>query len=88
MQESIPITFVYGRHDWMDVEAGELVKATIEASQANEQVKQCNVHIVNDCGHQLYIENPVGFNRIVLQYCQPRELTHKETIESNTPSRD
>lgn len=67
LHEDIPITFIYGRHDWMDAGAAKLVKTEAIANK-----KQCNVHIVNECGHQLYIENPDGFNQVVAKYCQPR----------------
>jgi pimeloyl-ACP methyl ester carboxylesterase len=72
LDESIPVTFIYGTTDWMDSNAGKEVKAAIEAKAAH-QPRTCELFVLPDCGHQLYIENPNDFNDIIIMNCQPRK---------------
>ncbi|KAJ7179359.1 alpha/beta-hydrolase [Mycena filopes] len=53
----IPVTFVYGDHDWMDPQGGE-------TSLGNGQARS---YIVNDAGHHLYLDNPKAVNDLVLR---------------------
>jgi pimeloyl-ACP methyl ester carboxylesterase len=50
----VPITFIYGNHDWMDY--SHALKA------APLLARETKVVLVHDAGHHLYLENPEGFN--------------------------
>eukprot|EP01108_Squamamoeba_japonica_P001218 TRINITY_DN1485_c0_g2_i3.p1 TRINITY_DN1485_c0_g2~~TRINITY_DN1485_c0_g2_i3.p1 ORF type:complete len:344 (-),score=119.59 TRINITY_DN1485_c0_g2_i3:27-1058(-) len=56
LPKSLPVLFVYGSHDWMDVSAGRHV---------SRSAPDWHVEIVDSAGHQLAIEQPAEFNRIV-----------------------
>jgi hypothetical protein len=47
MHRSLPLLFVYGSHDWMDVEAGRALAAT------NPDVFK--IRVCPDSGHQLFL---------------------------------
>jgi len=55
------VSWIYGSYDWMDVDAGK------EASELLEEdldlVSQ--VHVVERAGHNVHLDNPEGFNRII-----------------------
>lgn len=59
---SMPVTFVYGEDDWMD-------HRYAEACAGNMRVT-VKILRVPDAGHQLYLEQPEEFNRIVAEECR------------------
>jgi len=52
------VTWIYGSYDWMDVDAGR------EASEKLGDVES-DVHVVEKAGHNVHLDNPEGFNRII-----------------------
>jgi len=52
---------VDGSHDWMDYQNAEEASAKMNVPT--------KIIRVNDAGHQLYIDNPVEFNRFVAEEC-------------------
>lgn len=56
----VPISFLYGSHDWMDVKAGIATSNIINAQGGRAQTLQ-----VKKAGHQLFIDNPTDFLRAV-----------------------
>ncbi|CAK9781366.1 alpha/beta-hydrolase [Cutaneotrichosporon oleaginosum] len=57
----VPVTFMYGDSDWMDVEGGRAAKAVLtEAGNRN-----VDVHVVKNAGHHLYLDNPDDSNAII-----------------------
>jgi len=69
LDETIPLCFLYGTVDWMDRKAATEVQEVIMKSNSS---RECEVLVLPDCGHQLYIENPARFNEAVTKHCQPR----------------
>ncbi|WVQ75218.1 hypothetical protein IAR50_004830 [Cryptococcus sp. DSM 104548] len=68
---SVPVTFMYGDNDWMDVQGGyDSKKALAEAGN-----DKCDVHVVPKAGHHLYLDNPEVSNRILREAIEraPRE---------------
>jgi len=57
----MPVTFLYGDNDWMDVEGG-LLSEHILAKEGNKDVQ---VHVVPTAGHHLYLDNPKFTNRVL-----------------------
>ena len=58
----VPITFLYGTHDWMDESAGRATAARIQSAGGLAQVL-----LVPRAGHQLFIDNPKGFLDVLKQ---------------------
>ncbi|KAF7301484.1 AB hydrolase-1 domain-containing protein [Mycena indigotica] len=59
----MPITFVYGDHDWMDPEGGEKsVENLRKAGNGNARS-----YIVSDAGHHVYLDNPKAVNSLLLK---------------------
>ncbi|ORX38070.1 Alpha/Beta hydrolase protein [Kockovaella imperatae] len=57
----VPVTFIYGDNDWMDVDGG---KASVEAlTKAGN--KNGSVHVVEKAGHHVYLDNAEETNRII-----------------------
>ncbi|WWD20070.1 hypothetical protein CI109_104544 [Kwoniella shandongensis] len=59
----VPVTFLYGDNDWMDVDGGH---ASVEAlKKAGNQ--KASVHVIPKAGHHLYLDNPEVTNKILDQ---------------------
>ncbi|KAJ1957214.1 hypothetical protein EC988_000948 [Linderina pennispora] len=55
----VPTTFMYGQNDWVEASGGEEAMAKIPA--------KTQLFTVRDCGHNIHLENPQGFNEVVLR---------------------
>ncbi|KAJ6539103.1 Alpha/Beta hydrolase protein [Mycena capillaripes] len=66
----IPVTFVYGDHDWMDPEGGEQSVENLRKA-GNGQARS---YIVNDAGHHVYLDNPKAVNDLILKELNRRPL--------------
>jgi len=59
----VPTYFLYGKYDWMDPAPVERLRR----SGQNPNIRQ--LIVLDDCGHQLFLENPTLFNHVVGQLC-------------------
>ncbi|WVO23328.1 uncharacterized protein IAS62_004678 [Cryptococcus decagattii] len=57
----VPVTFMYGDNDWMDVQGGHDSAAALAKAGNNN----CSVHVVPDAGHHLYLDNPEVSNKLL-----------------------
>ncbi|KIY67368.1 alpha/beta-hydrolase [Cylindrobasidium torrendii FP15055 ss-10] len=59
----VPVTFVYGDHDWMDPEGGrDAVEKMREAGNGEGRM-----YVVGNAGHHLYIDNPKLVNDLLVK---------------------
>ncbi|PRW58725.1 putative 1-acylglycerol-3-phosphate O-acyltransferase [Chlorella sorokiniana] len=56
----VPITFIYGEHDWMDAKAGRRVVAALSKQRAAAHPGDLKVMITPDAGHYPAIDQPRG----------------------------
>ena len=57
------VSFIYGQHDWMDVNGGMEVQEKLEnLKKENAASTNCEVRVVMEAGHLLMLENPDGTN--------------------------
>jgi cardiolipin-specific phospholipase len=75
-ENGIPIVFMYGDGDWMDVNGGKDAAKKLNERQAEilahgtEEEKRnengdASVVVIKKAGHHLYIDNPDHFNRVL-----------------------
>ncbi|KAJ2933657.1 hypothetical protein H1R20_g3423, partial [Candolleomyces eurysporus] len=74
----IPVTFVYGDHDWMDPLGG---------MQSVEQLRQAGngegkMYIVNNAGHHLYLDNPEAVNALLVKELDKRHASINSSSRS------
>ena len=77
-ETGIPIVFMYGENDWMDVAGGFAAeekilreKERILAGKSEEEKKEDNadakVIIIRKAGHHVYLDGWDQFNRVMLE---------------------
>merc|ERR1712110_585261 len=71
LEPGLPISFCYGSDDWMDIDSGHGV-ADIMNNEGACTRPDVLVHEVANSGHQLYIDQPVEFNQVILTGCRSR----------------
>ncbi|PTB70710.1 alpha/beta-hydrolase [Trichoderma citrinoviride] len=94
-ETGIPIVFMYGENDWMDVAGGlaaeeklKQVKADImrngtEEEKANDK-GSCKVVIIPKAGHHLYLDNAEFFNNIMRKEMEDvKEMEKRKRAESS-----
>jgi len=60
LSPDIPLSFVYGQTDWMDRKAAFQLVDSMEG-------RDVNIQVLDKCGHQLYIEQPLLFTEFLLK---------------------
>lgn len=63
LDESIPVTFMYGANTWINNIYAKIIKEQRKNSYTN-------LIIVEDAGHHIYTDNAAEFNRLVLDACK------------------
>ncbi|EQL03025.1 hypothetical protein OCS_01269 [Ophiocordyceps sinensis CO18] len=75
-ETGIPVVFMYGENDWMDVAGGLAAEEKLKAAKAKALLHgtddekrnengSAKVVIVPKAGHHLYLDNPDHFNRVL-----------------------
>jgi len=75
-EHGIPVVFMYGSHDWMDVNGGHAAVAKLKEAKdsansglTSEEKKNdqgsAKVLIVNGAGHHVYLDGADEFNRMI-----------------------
>lgn len=65
---SIPVHFIFGDRDWMNSTAPQELKESAEAGGGTGQ--RISITHVPNAGHQLFLDNPRGFNAELLRICE------------------
>lgn len=88
-ETGIPVVFMYGENDWMDVAGGLAAEEKLKAAKAeallhgtDEEKRNENgsarVVIVPKAGHHLYLDNPDHFNRVLREEIEATMLSEKQ----------
>ncbi|KAF7719910.1 Cardiolipin-specific deacylase [Penicillium ucsense] len=86
-ENGIPIVFMYGDHDWMDVSGGHAAAARLEEEKqralANASIDErekdqgsSKVVVISRAGHHLYLDGWKEFNKVVL--AEMEEVSQRE----------
>ncbi|RAH73441.1 putative alpha/beta hydrolase [Aspergillus aculeatinus CBS 121060] len=86
-ENGLPVVFMYGDHDWMDVKGGIAAKAKLDEEKeralrnATPEEREADngsakVVIIKNSGHHVYLDGWEEFNRVVL--AEMEEVERKE----------
>ncbi|KAA1466100.1 alpha/beta-hydrolase [Dentipellis sp. KUC8613] len=59
----IPVTFVYGEHDWMDPDGGVAAIDNMRAAGNN----QGRMYVIPHAGHHVYLDNAKAVNKLLMK---------------------
>lgn len=87
-ETGVPITFLYGTNDWMDVNGGRNAAKKLQAEQekalanATPEEKErengdAKVILINDAGHHVYLDNAEEFNDVIREEMKDVERREK-----------
>ncbi|TFY73007.1 hypothetical protein EWM64_g11005, partial [Hericium alpestre] len=65
----IPVTFIYGEHDWMDPEGGVQSIDNMRAA-GNDKGR---MYVVPHAGHHVYLDNAKAVNKLLMKELDYRE---------------
>ncbi|RMZ79917.1 hypothetical protein DV738_g3041, partial [Chaetothyriales sp. CBS 135597] len=77
-EKGLPVVFMYGQHDWMDVNGGLAAKTKIDAmrdkllepqsaAERADDRGSAKVVVIPEAGHHLYLDNPGEFNKVLIE---------------------
>eukprot|EP00878_Enallax_costatus_P023828 GHUV01025380.1.p1 GENE.GHUV01025380.1~~GHUV01025380.1.p1 ORF type:complete len:414 (+),score=72.62 GHUV01025380.1:55-1296(+) len=67
----VPVTFIYGEHDWMNPAAGAEVAQQLDKVRAKKVASDHAVEVVPDSGHFVFLEQPQRFNAALFRTTAP-----------------
>ncbi|EGV66673.1 hypothetical protein PSN45_002712 [Yamadazyma tenuis] len=68
-KKKVPTLWLYGDHDWMNVEAGQEIVKEIN-NIANKDLARFS--LIPSAGHHLYLDNPGVFHSVVLKFLKAK----------------
>lgn len=69
--QGVPVTFVYGAHDWMDPNSAKVLAAELDRVRPRSVESDHAVEVLPDAGHYVFIEQPQDFNKTLLRVLAP-----------------
>ncbi|KAF8057920.1 1-acylglycerol-3-phosphate O-acyltransferase [Scenedesmus sp. PABB004] len=71
LQLEVPVSFIYGEHDWMNPAAGQAVADALDAARRRTVPSDHRVDVLPDSGHFVFLEQPHLFNAALLRALAP-----------------
>lgn len=65
----VPLTFIYGEHDWMKPEHAVRVCEQLRQERAPRVPHDLSVEVIADAGHFVFMDQPELFNKALAAVC-------------------
>lgn len=71
LDSRVPVTFIYGEHDWMNPAAGKALAKELDEKRQRQVPTDHEVEVIPDAGHFAFIEQPQLFNAALFRTTAP-----------------
>ncbi|GLC56231.1 hypothetical protein PLESTB_001082300 [Pleodorina starrii] len=74
----VPVTFIYGRHDWMRPEYAVRLCERLRSERPPSAPNDLSVEIIDDAGHFVFLDQPELFDKALLNVVRPYLRTARQ----------
>ncbi|KXZ42499.1 hypothetical protein GPECTOR_141g697 [Gonium pectorale] len=74
----VPVTFIYGKHDWMRPEHAVRVCEQLRREREPRAPNDLSVEIIDDAGHFVFMDQPELFDKALINVVKPYLSTARE----------
>ncbi|KAG2422478.1 hypothetical protein HXX76_016002 [Chlamydomonas incerta] len=79
----VPVTFIYGKHDWMRPEHAVRLCEQLRAERAPRAAHDLSVEIIDDAGHFVFLDQPELFDKALTAVVAPYLKTATQRSSAN-----
>ncbi|GIL68065.1 hypothetical protein Vafri_21379 [Volvox africanus] len=74
----VPVTFIYGKHDWMRPEYAVRLCERLRAERSPSAPNDLSVEIIEDAGHFVFLDQPELFDKALTNVVRPYLTSDRE----------
>ncbi len=81
----VPVTFIYGEHDWMNPAAALQVCQEVRQERPPSMPSDLHVEVIPDAGHFVFMDQPEQFNSAMDRLLRPYIAKEQQSAATKGP---